>query len=315
MTDPFQSAPFEVVDYILSQTDPETVSSISQTSRTLHTYIQDNIFLWRSLFAKYFDVPKECPQPINWRFQVQSRIRAKHIILGFFSAHVADEELENVFKILVQIIRSAPPGRGQSKNITWLYGILTDPALWPSCFPLISTDLQQSQPSQSHSELRVLECDQVGWPGDRFKARTFVYDMRNYHHFNLYGPFLQRYSPDEPLRTDYVHLAYLMNVLLNNHHETHGYDAHARMKCGFENTRSMTAPPSPVEDDWAGVQGDWLRFVSWIGDAELEEYNVSYTQSSTLKILFNPHTTVAKWRTAECCGCTESECVSRPIIC
>src|SRR5882757_8024055 len=98
MTNPFQSVPFEITDYILSLTNPETVSSVSQTSRALHTYIRDNVFLWKSLFARYFDLPEEHRQSIAWRSQVQSRIQAKHIILAFFSPHVSGEELENTFK-------------------------------------------------------------------------------------------------------------------------------------------------------------------------------------------------------------------------
>ena len=280
MTSSFQSAPFEVIDYILSLTNPETVSSVSQTSHALHTYIRDNIFLWKSLFAKYFDLPEEHHQPVSWRSQVQSRIQAKHAVLAFFSAHVSGEEIENSFKVLIQIARSAHPGRGSSKNTTWLDGILNNPALWPSHSPLTSTHPQLSQHSQTQSELQVLECDKVGRPGDRFKARTFVYDMRNYCHSNLYGPFMSRISQNESLQINYVHLRYLMNVLMNNLRDSHSGDAHVWMKRGFENTRPMTAPPSLVDGDWAGVQGDWLRFVSWVGYEELEEYNVRYDKPS-----------------------------------
>ena len=302
MTSPFHSAPFEVIDYILSLTNPETVSSVSQTSRALHTYIRDNVFLWRALFAKYFDLPEQHQQSISWRSQVQSRIQAKHTILAFFSAHVSGEEIENAFKTLVQIARSASPGRGWSKNITWLDGILTNPALWPSHSPLTSAHPRLSQHPQSQSELQVLECDKVGRPGDRFKARTFVYDMRNYHRSSLYGPFMQRDSQNEPLQINYVHLRYLMNVLLNNLRDSHSDDANVWMKRGFENTRPMTAPPSPVDGDWAGVQGDWLRFVSWVGYEELEEYNVRHTKPSMPKTLFSIRTAVAGRRTAGCHG-------------
>ena len=275
MAGSFQTAPFEVIDCTLSLTNPKTVSSVSQTSRALHAYIRDNVFLWKSLFAKHFDLPEEPHRIIDWRSQVQSRIQAKHIILAFFSVNVSGEEIEDAFKILVQIVRSAPPGRAWSKNITWLDSILTNPALWPSDSPLTSTHSQLSQHSQSQSELQVLECDQVGKPGDRFKARTFVYDMRNYTRSSLYGPFMPRDSQNEPLQINYLHLRYLMNVLLNNLRDSHSDDAHVWMKRGFENTRPMTAPPSLVDGDWAGVQGDWLRFVSWVGYEELEEYNVS----------------------------------------
>jgi len=293
MTSPFQSVPFEVIDYILSLTNPETVSSVSQASRALHTYIRDNVFLWKSLFARYFDLPEEHHQPISWRSQVQSRIQAKYTILAFFSAHVSGEELENAFKILVQVARSAPPGRGWSKSITWLDGILTNPALWPSHSPLTSSHPRLSQHSQSQSELQVLECDKVGRPGDRFMARTFVYDMRNYRRSNLYGPFMSRSFQNDTLQINYVHLRYLMNVLLNNLRDSHSDDAYLWMKRGFENTRPMTAPPSPVDGDWAGVQGDWLRFVSWVGYEELEEYNVRHIQPSMSKPLSSLHTTVA----------------------
>ena len=276
MTNRFQSVPFEVIDHILSLTNPETVSSVSQTSHALHAHIRDSVFLWKSLFSNYFDLPEEHHQSINWKSQVQSRIQAKHAILAFFSARVSGEEIENAFKILAQIARSAPPGRGWSKNITWLDGILTSLALWPSHSPLSSAHPRFGHNSQSQSELQVLECDKVGRPADRFKARTFVYDMRNYRRSNLYGPFTPRDSRNEPLQINYVHLKYLINVLLNNLHDSHSDDAHVWVGRGFENTRAMTAPPSRVDGDWAGVQGDWLRFVSWVGYEELEEYNVRH---------------------------------------
>lgn len=279
MTGPFESTPFEVIDYILSLTNPKTVSSVSQTSRVLHIYIQDNVFLWKSLFVKYFDPPEE-HQSINWKSQVQSRIQAKHTILSFFSAHVSGEELENAFRTLIQVARSAPPGSGLSKNIAWLDAILTNPALWPSHSPLTSTHPKLDYRSQPQPELQVLECDKLGRPGDRSRARSFVYDMRNYHRANLYGPFMPRGSLNEPFKINYVHLKYLMNVLLNNLRDNHGDDTHVWMKRGFESSRQMTAPPSLVDGDWAGVQGDWLRFVSWVGYEELEEYNVRSSRSA-----------------------------------
>jgi len=124
-------------------------------------------------------------------------------------------------------------------------------------------------------------------------ARTFVYDMRNYRRSNLYGPFMSRSFQNDTLQINYVHLRYLMNVLLNNLRDSHSDDAYLWMKRGFENTRPMTAPPSPVDGDWAGVQGDWLRFVSWVGYEELEEYNVRHIQPSMSKPLSSLHTTVA----------------------
>lgn len=293
MASPFQSSPFEVIDYILSLTSPETVSSVSQTSRALHTYIRDNVFLWKSLFTKYFDAPEEHHQSPDWKSRVQSRIKAKHIILAFFSAHVSGEEIEVAFRILVQVARSAQPGRGLSRNVVWLDSILTNPALWPSHSPLTSNHPRLSQLSRSQSELQVLQCDKVGRPGDRFKARTFVYDMRNYRPSSLYGPFIARASQDDPLQINYVHLRYLMNVLLNNLRDSHSDDSHMWMGRGFESTRPMTAPPSPVDGDWAGVQGDWLRFVSWVGYDELEEYNVRCVQPSALKISYSFRATVA----------------------
>jgi hypothetical protein len=287
MTSHFQSAPFEVIDYILSLSNPETISSVSQTSRALHAYIQSNAYLWKDLFAKYFDLPEERHQPVDWRSQVQYRIRAKHTILASISADVSGEEFESAFKILVQVARSVPPGRSSSKNVTWLDDMLASPTLWPSRSPPTSAHPRLDHHSQSQAELHVLECDKIGRPGDRFKARVFVYDMRNYCRASLYGPFMPRSFPDELLRTNYIHLKYIMNVLLNNLRDGHSDDAHVWVKRGFENSRPMTAPPSPVDDDWAGVQGDWLRFVSWAGYEKLEEYNVRYIQSSMFRALSN----------------------------
>jgi len=115
--------------------------------------------------------------------------------------------------------------------------------------------------------------------------------MRNYHDAtlrysdctlrpddsNLYGPFIVRGSLNKPFQTNYFHLRYIMNVLLNNLRDSPSNDAHAWTEGGFENTRPMTAPPSPVDGDWAGVQGDWLRITSWLSYNDFKEYNVRRT--------------------------------------
>jgi len=310
MAGPFQSAPVEVVDYILILADPETVSSVSQTSRTLHIYIRDNGFLWKSIFEKYFDLPEEHNQSTDWRSKVQYRTRVKHTILAPSSVRVSYTKLQNVSKALVQIIRSAPPGRGRSKNIAWVDGILKNPAIWPPHSPITFTHPQLSQHSQPHSELQVLECDRIGRPEDRIKARTYVYDMRNYHDAtlrysnctlrpddsNLYGPFIVRGSLNEPFQTNYFHLRYIMNVLLNNLRDSPSDNAHAWIEGGFENTRPMTAPPSPVDGDWAGVQGNWLRITSWLSYNDFKEYNVRHTIICVHgRALPNIHIVAAGW--------------------
>jgi len=329
MTGPFQSAPVEVVDYILILTDPETISSVSQTSRTLHIYIRDNVFLWKSIFAKYFDLPEEHNQPTDWRSQVQSHTQVKHTILAPSSVHVSYTELRNTSKVLVQIIRSAPPGRGWSKNIAWVDGILTNPAIWPPHSPITFTHPQLSQHSQPHSELQVLECDRIGRPEDRLKARTYVYDMRNYHDAalkyhhcalrpddsNLYGPFIVRGSLNEPFQTNYFHLRYILNVLLNNLRDSPSNDAHAWTEGGFENTRPMIAPPSPVDGDWAGVQGDWLRITSWLNYNDFKEYNVRHTIICVHgRALPNLHIVAAGRQTASPWRCTKLGPVSRSFL-
>lgn len=105
-----------------------------------------------------------------------------------------------------------------------------------------------------------------------------------------------------------------MNVLLNNLRDSHSDDTHVWMKRGFENTRPMTAPPSLVDGDWAGVQGDWLRFVSWVGYEELEEYNVRYMRLSVARTLPSLRVAVAGRRAAGRNGGTGLECFPQPVV-
>ena len=107
--------------------------------------------------------------------------------------------------------------------------------------------------------------------------------MRNYRHSNLYGPFLPRSSQDEPLRINYVHLQYLMRVLF---YDLLGdFDSGPRfrmgrkfdMEDGFGNSRPMTAPRSLMDGDWAGVQGDWGCYMTWVRYQELRSYNVRHS--------------------------------------
>jgi len=205
----------EVVEHTLSLTNLKTLSNVSQTSHALNTYIRNNVSLWKSFFAKFFDLPEERHQSISWRSKLQSHIQAKHTILGFFSAHVPPvEELRNALEVLIQTARSAPPGHGRSKNVVWLNGILTDPVLWPSNFPLTSSLPRLNQHFQLQSALQVLNCDDVGSPGDRLEARAFVWDMRNYRRSSHFGPFVPRSSEIEPFQINYIHVRYLINVLV-----------------------------------------------------------------------------------------------------
>ena len=154
MACPFLSLPFKIIDHILCLTDPETVSDVSQTSRAFYAYIWDNTSLWWSLFAKYFDLPEDHRQNVDWKSHVQSHIRAKHILFAFYSPRTPTIELENLCRTLIQVVQSASPGPGPSKNITWL----TDPDVWCSS-PVTYIHPRLIHLPQLQPELRVLECN------------------------------------------------------------------------------------------------------------------------------------------------------------
>lgn len=252
-------------------TNPQTVSAFSQTTRTYHSYLQDNVYVWRSLYLNYFDDPREYDvDTVDWKQDVQQRTRAYFTTT---SSNPSFEDVEIDSETLLDIVHTAHPGTSPSRTTSWLKKCVTPTFIWQNAAEPLS---------ETRAQLQVLECK-----GDhrdaskRLVSRSYVYDMRNYTQKSLYGPFCPRRRASDELKVNFIHLRHLMNVQLNNLDDGLG-DSTFDPPRGFDSTRAMSAPPSLVEGDWAGVEGEWARLGCWM------EYDLLEGPSTTSLIL---HTT------------------------
>lgn len=247
--------PVEIMDSVLVFTDPRTVSAFSRVAHTYYSYIRDNSYLWRCMYIKYFDDPWDYGQDgVDWKVEVQRRTRA-YLVAN--SPSPSSEDIESATQTLVDVVQTARPGASNSQTIAWLNRRIPLKFIWPE---------KEDNLTLSRARLQVLKCECQTDRDERLISRSYTYDMRHYVRVNRYGPFLPQ-LPGEPLRLNYVHLRHIMNVQFNNMYDSHNDpDDHALwMPRGFNSTRPMTASPSPVEDDWAGVEGEWVSFVGWMG--------------------------------------------------
>src|SRR5258705_490416 len=140
----FLSLPTELVQRVLCFCTPQALAAFSQTCRAVFTlvYGSGDQHLWRELFLSVpFDDLKESPDydpsvPINWKAEVQLRIRAS-LVVEFTPEELplpeeTREEVFDAFESLVKVAQSAiPPFRTEpgsppapSHNMRWLTDVL-----------------------------------------------------------------------------------------------------------------------------------------------------------------------------------------------
>lgn len=242
------------------------------------------------------------PCRFDWRMELQRRVAAERWLRGAGPALEADA-LYAINAVLEQATPAEPSlqaweesARGRSHNVAWLSRFL-QPAAGESVLQMLSRELSLGHSSpmrQLGGRLRAclaLSLDGLGpWLEDpaapttpsaqaeldliRRNSRAFVYTLSNYNLQNKYGPFL----PYVPVRNEYPvnwwHVDAIVNVVALNVRdcckEMMEVDASdpvlARPPMGLDAIRPHTAPRSGKETDgdWAGVTGNWRRFVSFM---------------------------------------------------
>jgi hypothetical protein len=115
------------------------------------------------------------------------------------------------------------------------------------------SDMEQAH---MHSRLKLyagLEAI-VSTPARRLRARSFVYDLRNYHKGNDYGPFLSDGSGRVHWNHLYaIHEVIAMNIMDFVESDQPGLPMSMRHIQPQSIPRSATADPR----DWAGLEGKW----------------------------------------------------------
>lgn len=258
--------PFEIIEAILSISPLPAVTAFSQTCKVYHALVYQPIdnYLWRKLFLNQdeYDDPrlvlgKESHVP--W----ESLLKQWTVVTKALHAH-APRYTAEVLRTLIQMAEYARPAlqplQFNSRNLEHLRNLLRSSDF---CSQTANPSGQEDRDSnfdmeQAHmiSRLKLyagLEAV-VPTPSRRLRARSFVYDLRNYHKRNDYGPFL----PDGSGRVHWKHLCAIHEVIAMNIMEYVENDQPG-LPITMRHIQSQSIPRYKGADsrDWAGLEGKW----------------------------------------------------------
>ena len=286
--------PPELAERTLALCHPKDVAAFAQTCRRAYTLVFESSdqHLWRSLFLNFpFDDPRlslssttDSKENVDWRAKLQRRLRAERIALR-------DGDRRELVDVLLECIDEATPqgpAREPSHNAAWATRVLTleespwiekglrleqpeSPSLWPFALDveklrsLLSLSHDPAVGADASKELKAL----------RRLSRAYSYDLRKYNKETLYGPFT-----DAGDHVNWTHVNAMITVMTLNLRD---FGVHwpkefkpPSVVQGLEACRPFSASGiskrSPL--DWAGVEGQWLRIVSFC------DYRYVFTISS-----------------------------------
>ena len=290
--------PTELVQHVLVFCGPRDVAAFSQTcqrSRSL-VYETEDQFLWRELFLTVpFDDLAESPDqdpeaPGDWRGELQARIRAETLVtLSYDDMRTGDHDsISNAFTTLTNVLNSTPPDG--PNNVHWLTSTASRSFVFSDYhrFPRFLSNTQPLyQLLASSWDLWGLSMSNSGSRGHLHNdARFFVYNLSKYSAKSNWGPFTWTGSEGlVPIFTaDWEHIKHCVTILLL-HGENDDLPPY-----GLRHAVAYSAPDSHLRasDDWAGVEGVWLRDVCFL------DYTTLFGESNI------------------CCGCFSSHGLFRP---
>ncbi|CAL1696171.1 unnamed protein product [Somion occarium] len=287
MASPLYAIPLEIAEQILMFSHPRDVARISQTCRQFHVLVyKADQYLWRELFLSYpFDHPKRSYRftsqqikDFDWKEELQRRVKAEIYI----SSGKEGPELQESLLTLHSAVATAADltdSHQESYNIAWLS------KLFHTASFLHSSTLEPSLRSlraQLHSYL-ALSYDETPLAQSptlralRLQSRCYVYDLRNYTRKTLWGPFIIDPNTNE-LIANWEHIDHIVNVVIFNIRNLEDSPfQEACPKWNLEMTRAYSAPRSSERKphDWAGAEGTWRRFISFMDYRELFAFNYS----------------------------------------
>jgi hypothetical protein len=266
--------PTELVQYILTFCRPKDAAAFSQTCRPSRAliYESEDQFLWRELFiAVPFDDLADSPDrdpevPGDWKGELRVRVRAETLAtLSYEDMRARDHDsISNAFDTLTRVLHSTPPG--EPRNLLWLVSIAARsfvfndydnfPRFLSNTQPVhhflaLSWDLWGIAMSKSGLKGRILD-----------DARYFVYNLSKYSAKSNWGAFCWSSSEGGlPVFTaNWEHIKHCVAILM-----LHGEDVEFP-PYGLRNAIPYSAPDSHLRasDDWAGVEGVWLRDVCFL---------------------------------------------------
>jgi hypothetical protein len=198
-----------------------------------------------------------------------------------FRAGSTLEDILMAIETFIFVVRSAAP-------VTWGYERVSSPDLLWVVEVLQSTNMLRSpllfskENNQSFARLRAYlaltldEYDDDDVEGKerlkliRTRSRCQVYDLRNYHQDNDWGPF--NVTAGE---VDWTHIESIINVVSMNLSDRPSHWPDTRPRYGLEATRAYSAPGTTAlaTSDWAGIEGHWRRYVCFLDYRDLFAFN------------------------------------------
>ncbi|KAF8575481.1 hypothetical protein K439DRAFT_1398185 [Ramaria rubella] len=274
------SLPFELIEAILGVSRLSAVSAFSQTCKTYHDliYRPNDTHLWRILFLNqaHYDDPRLVlgkDAHIPWDTLLRRWTSAGRAL----RAHAPRYTLE-VLQTLIQMVEYARPAPKplalDSRNLEHLHGILWSSGFFSHMFHPGAKDDLDSDLERAHLIIRLklytgMEAV-VAEPYPRLRARTYVYDLRNYHEANEHGPFI----PDGSGRINWRHLYAIMEVMVMNIMDfVEPNQPGLPMTMKHTQPQSIPRSSSADERDWAGIEGTWQVIFCFCDHRDLLAFN------------------------------------------
>ena len=284
--------PIELVQHILIFCGPKDVAAFSQTCRKLGSFVYEteDQFLWRELFlaVPFDDLAKshsrEPEATGEWKKELQTRVRAETLVtLSYEDMRAKDHDsISNAFDTLTRVLYSTPPD--EYKNLCWLTSLAAGSFVFND-YDRFPRFLSNTQPLH---QLLASSWDLWGSTlnGARRKrllddARYFVYNLSKYSAESNWGAFSWTGSEGSTrvFTANWEHIKHCVSILL-----LHG-ENDDRPPYGLRRAVAYSAPDSHMRasDDWAGVEGVWLRDVCFL------DYTTLFGETSTCCRCLSPN--------------------------
>ncbi|TFK57552.1 hypothetical protein OE88DRAFT_1651340 [Heliocybe sulcata] len=304
---PVWDMPPEVTEHTLAFCHPRDVAIFSKTCRGARDliYRSPDQHLWRELLLAHFDDPrkavafrqsKDAISKYDWKDQLQRRIGAESV--RFEMPTVSPEALDRACATFLTVLEESLPYAQdeESMNTLWLAKILhnvkfnDDPDMPQPLHRLLSyLSLSHRDFFRYNGRLYTDDEPAIGDPMRqeleplRTTSRCFVYDLRSYTARSSYGPFIDSST------INWKHVHYNINVILTNLREFQRMWPGVRppiCTTGLQALRAYSAPgalETMNTRDWAGVEGNWRRFVCFMDYRDLFSFNFGSHRHLTMR--------------------------------
>lgn len=275
--------PPEILEQVLLELDPLDVGAVSQTCVLFHELIygSSSELFWQKLYlTMMLDDPRQCvdslghpvqPEKIRWQKSLQRIVRAREIVKHPDVVFLKEERVA-ACRTLLDLTSNTPPqyhGAVEddiSSNILWVASLLRDGTFLKSCTAADTTEERQLG-ARLHTLYGLIAED-----FDRenvIDSLCMVYTLRNFTHWNEYGPFLK----DRTGRVDWEIVRAIQHVIsLHLVPKPPSSNVYVPSPLGLpfcSTVLDQTGVSLDEVDDWAGVEGGWQCAFSFCDHREL----------------------------------------------